>query len=368
MRNWEKVLVQANTTIQNAVKILDETAIQIVLVVNQHQELLGTITDGDVRRGLLRHISLSAPVSEIMFRDPITIKEGVNIKSLKRLFKEYQILHLPVINGRGKVVGLETYRDHQDIISHKKNNAVFLMAGGFGTRLRPLTDTCPKPLLQIGSKPILEHILESFIAEGFHRFFISTHYMAERFRDYFGDGSDWNVSIQYIYEEQPLGTGGALGLLPREEINEPLFMMNGDILTNVSFSSMLDFHERNQANATLCVREYEHQIPFGVIRSQADDDCKVMDMVEKPTQKMLVNAGIYLLDPMLVKKVMPGQSIDMPTLLQQNMTSGNTVHMFPIHEYWLDIGRKEDFIKAQTAVLSMYGETNVYTGNYSRAN
>ncbi len=368
MRNWEQVLVQADTTIRDAVQILDEVAIQIVMVVDSHGTLLGTVTDGDVRRGLLRHTPLQAPVSDIMFRDPISIRQGMSRNALKRLFDEHQICHLPVVDGRNKVVGLETYRDYPVTGSSRKDNAVFLMAGGFGTRLRPLTNSCPKPLLEIGSKPILELIIDSFIAEGFHRFYISTHYMAERFRDYFGDGSRWDVSIQYIHEEEPLGTAGALGLLPHDEIREPFFMMNGDILTNVSFTNMLDFHLSNQANATLCVREYEHQIPFGVISSLPGNDSQVLDMVEKPKQKVLVNAGIYLLDPSLLASVQRGQVIDMPTLLQHNMDAGNSVHMFPIHEYWLDIGRKEDFLKAQSVVLNMYGEPdNVYSSDCSSA-
>jgi NDP-sugar pyrophosphorylase family protein len=219
------------------------------------------------------------------------------------------------------------------------------MAGGFGTRLRPLTNNCPKPMLKVGDKPILEQILLNFVEAGFHRFYISTHYMPEVIRDYFGNGEKWGISIQYVHEEEPLGTGGALGLLPHDEIDQPLFMMNGDLLTSLNLHSFLEFHETHNGVATMCVREYEHQVPYGVITSEGT---QIKSMVEKPVHRFFVNAGIYLLDPALVKSVVPGTRIDMPTLLEGQIDGGSAVNMFPIHEYWLDIGRMDDFHKAQT--------------------
>ena len=226
------------------------------------------------------------------------------------------------------------------------------MAGGFGKRLRPLTNTCPKPMLRVGDKPILELILEGFVNAGFHRFYISTHYMPEQIRDHFGDGSQWNVSIKYIHEETPLGTGGALGLLPHEEIDLPLFMMNGDILTNLNYLSLLAFHEEHGGKATMCVREFDYQVPYGVIEA---DGHRAKAMVEKPVYTFNVNAGIYLLSPELVKRVTPGTQVDMPTLLEQEMADGHAVNLYPLKEYWLDIGQVDDFQRAQQDVISKVG-------------
>ncbi|VFR55278.1 D-glycero-D-manno-heptose 1-phosphate guanosyltransferase [plant metagenome] len=193
----------------------------------------------------------------------------------------------------------------------------------------------------------MELILESFIRAGFYRFFISTHYLPEMIREYFGDGKRWGVSIRYVHEEEPLGTGGALGLLPHEEITSPMFMMNGDLLTRVDYRGFLDFHRQHHSTATMCVREYEYQVPYGVIDS---DGHRITGMVEKPVQRFFVNAGIYLLSPELVRSVERGVRIDMPTLLEQQIASGKEVAMFPVHEYWLDIGRMEDFHRAQNEI------------------
>lgn len=198
----------------------------------------------------------------------------------------------------------------------------------------------------------MELILETFVNVGFHRFFISTHYMPEKIRAHFGDGSRWGVSIRYIHEDVPLGTGGALGLLPHDEIDLPMFLMNGDLLTNLNFQNLLDFHHDHHGAATMCVREYEYQVPYGVIQCEGHN---VRSMVEKPTHRCFINAGIYLLSPELVRSVEPGTRIDMPSLLEQQIAAGNDVTMFPVHEYWLDVGRMEDFQRAQAEVAGVFG-------------
>jgi NDP-sugar pyrophosphorylase family protein len=224
------------------------------------------------------------------------------------------------------------------------------MAGGFGTRLHPLTHDCPKPLLKVGDKPILEIILEGFINAGFHRFFISTHYLPEMIRAHFGDGKRWGVSIRYVHESEPLGTGGALGLLPLDEIDQPIFLMNGDLLTTLDYRGLLDFHKAQGSIATMCVREYEYQVPYGVIQSEGH---RITSMLEKPVQRFFINAGIYVLSPELVMSVKSDTRIDMPALLEQAIAQGGQVNMFPIHEYWLDIGRMEDFHRAQAEVAKL---------------
>lgn len=345
MKNWQSILVSPGASLEKAIEVLDREALRLVMVVDEDRRLLGTLTDGDVRRALLRHLSLDTPVDEVMHANPRTVTGDWPKDRILSLMEQHQLLQVPVLDAQQRVVGLETL---QNLLSRpRRDNPVFLMAGGFGTRLRPLTDSCPKPLLKVGNKPILELILESFIRSGFHRFFISTHYMPELIREHFKDGSRWGVSIDYVHEQQPLGTGGALGLLPHDEIDMPVFMMNGDLLTTLDFANLLDFHSEHGGSATMCVREHEHRVPYGVIES---DGHQIRSIVEKPLYHYFINAGIYLLSPELVKSVPPETRIDMPTLLEQEIARGNAVNMFPIHEYWLDIGRMEDFQRAQSDI------------------
>jgi dTDP-glucose pyrophosphorylase len=348
MKPWRKALVNSDVTLEQAIEVLDKAALRIALVVDANDVLLGTLTDGDVRRALLKHLSLDTPVGQVMNATPKTAEQSWTESRILAVMEQHELLQLPLVDAEKRVVGLANL--HDILNKHRHDNPVFLMAGGFGTRLRPLTNNCPKPMLKVGDKPILEQILLNFVEAGFHRFYISTHYMPEVIRDYFGDGEKWGISIQYVHEEEPLGTGGALGLLPHNEIDQPLFMMNGDLLTSLNLHSFLEFHETHNGVATMCVREYEHQVPYGVITSEGT---QIRSMVEKPVHRFFVNAGIYLLAPGLVRSVEPGTRIDMPTLLEQQIDDGKAVNMFPIHEYWLDIGRMDDFHKAQVEVKGL---------------
>lgn len=342
MKNWESALVGPQVSLENAIAVMDCSALRIVIVVDEERRLLGTLTDGDVRRALLQHRPLTIPVSHVMCATPHVAQRDWGRERVLAVMESTQLLQLPVVDDAGRVVGLETL--HGLLDKRLVSNPVFLMAGGFGTRLHPLTNDCPKPLLKVGGKPILELILESFIKAGFHRFFISTHYLPEMVRDYFGDGKRWGVSIRYTHEKIPLGTGGALGLLPHDEINDPVLMMNGDLLTTLNYRELLDFHNEHRGIATMCVREFEYQVPYGVIQSEG---LLIRSMVEKPVQKFFVNAGVYVLSPELVKSVKYDSRVDMPTLLEVAIDNGHDVTAFPVHEYWLDIGRMEDFKRAQ---------------------
>lgn len=348
MKPWCEVLVNSDATLEQAIETLDKAALRIVLIVDDDDKLLGTLTDGDVRRALLKHLSLEISVTEVMNAQPKIADQTWTDSRIRVMMEKYDLLHVPLIDSEGRVSGLVGL--HDILNKHRYDNPVFLMAGGFGTRLRPLTNNCPKPMLKVGEKPILEQILFIFIDAGFHRFYISTHYMPEFIRDYFGDGEKWGVSITYVHEKEALGTGGALGLLPHDEIDQPMFMMNGDILTSLNVRSFLEFHERQNGLATMCVREYEHQVPYGVITSEG---AQIKTIVEKPVHRYFVNAGIYLLDPLFIKSVAPGTRVDMPALLERELDRGNGVNMFPIHEYWLDIGRMDDFTRANQDVYSL---------------
>lgn len=349
IKKWQDIVIRPQMRLGEAIAVLDRGGLRIALVADGEGRLLGTLTDGDVRRALLRQLPLDAPVTDAMFDQPLTASQDWGAERILTLMENHQLLHVPVVDPQRRIVGLETL--HGLLQRRHRENFVFLMAGGFGTRLQPLTDDCPKPLLRVGDKPILELIIENFVKAGFHRFFISTHYRAEMIHDYFGDGGRWGASIRYVNEDEPLGTGGALGLLPHDEVDQPMFMMNGDLLTNLNFDNLLKFHTEHRAAATMCVREYEHRVPYGVVES---DGHRIRSMVEKPVHKYFVNAGIYVLSPEVVRSVRKGTRIDMPTVLEQEIARGNEVNVFPMHEYWLDIGRMEDFQRAQFEIGGVF--------------
>lgn len=342
MTNWKRIAVRKDVPLEAAIATLDRGGQRIVLIVGDDERLQGTLTDGDVRRALLRRQPMTTPVGEVMCATPQVAELEWSRDKILSVMESTRLLQLPVVDAAGRVVRLETL--HELLDKKPIDNPVFLMAGGFGKRLYPLTQDCPKPMLKVGDKPILELILQSLVDAGFHRFYISTHYLPEMIREHFGDGGKWNVSIQYVHEDQPLGTGGALGLLPVGAIDLPMILMNGDLLTRVDYRSLLEFHQHHQGAATLCVSEYESQVPYGVIQSEGH---RITQIVEKPIQRFFVSAGIYILSPELIGRVAPGRRIDMPTLLQQEIGAGRDVNMFPVHEYWLDIGRMDDFRRAQ---------------------
>jgi len=340
--DWTSALLENEQTIQKAAELLTENSLRIVLVVDEEDRLIGTITDGDIRRALMAGSVMSAPATSVMQTSPIAIKQGESRRKALQIMNEKDLLCLPVLDPAGVVVGLETVRGL--VFEEQRPNPVLLMAGGFGRRLHPLTHDVPKPLLPIGETPILQTILEQLVEGGFSQFFLAVHYHSEHVRAHFGDGSKWGVRIKYLEERQPLGTAGALSLLDRNVIDAPLLMMNGDLLTRLDFGQLVDYHGQHGGLATMCVREYDFEIPYGVVRSDGD---QVTDITEKPVQKFFVNAGIYVLEPDVLDQCRPDEAIDMPNLLRQVMSDGHKVSMFPIHEYWLDIGRMEEYERAQ---------------------
>ncbi|MFA0471727.1 nucleotidyltransferase family protein [Vibrio sp. 10N.222.51.E8] len=347
--SWKKVVLGPNATIRMALEVIDAESLRVALVQNEAGHLAGVVTDGDIRRGLLEGISLDDAVSLVMNTSPITAEYDAPRQELLAKMNKLDILFLPIVRD-GLLVGLETLHDAL-VNKPKYENPVFIMAGGFGTRLKPLTDRCPKPMLEVGDKPILETLIKSFIDAGFFNFFISTHYMPELIRNYFGDGSELGINITYVHEEKPLGTGGALGLLPTSLPRDlPLIMINGDVLTKVDFNRLLHFHTENNADATMCVREHEYQIPYGVISGEGN---KIVEMTEKPVQRFFVNAGIYVVSPSIISSVPKNHRVDMPTLLENRISEGNDVLMFPLHEYWLDIGKMDDFKQAQIDIKTL---------------
>ncbi|MFD1093959.1 nucleotidyltransferase family protein [Providencia vermicola] len=345
---WKNILLPSSATILDALEVINREGLRIALVADENHGLIGVVADGDIRRGLLSNLALTDCVTKVMNTNPITAEIDASKEELAELMRTKEILSIPLLQN-GKIVGLEIL---QNALSKPKyQNPVFIMAGGFGTRLKPLTNSCPKPMLKIGNKPMLETIIRHFIKAGFSNFYISTHYMPEVIQNYFGDGEKLGIKIQYVYEDKPLGTGGALGLLPENLPQDlPLIMINGDILTTIDYHKLLKFHNDNQADATMCVREYSYQIPYGVVNSEGH---KITSMVEKPNYQYHVNAGIYVVSPQVIKSVVKNNYIDMPTLLSQHIENKKKILMYPIYEYWLDIGRLDDFNKAQIDIYNL---------------
>jgi UDP-2,4-diacetamido-2,4,6-trideoxy-beta-L-gulopyranose hydrolase len=334
---WKKAVVTPHQTMEDALKAINAGGLRIAFVVNSSGKILGTVSDGDTRRALIARIPLTENVSQIMNPSPRTLPSTAGRELALLIMEQHDLLVIPIVNERDELVDVHIHREL--VQPRARDNLVFLMAGGFGKRLHPLTLNCPKPMLAVDGKPILERTIEKFISAGFVRFSISVHYLPDMITSHFGDGSKWNAKVSYIEEKEPLGTAGALGLLQgREEL--PIILINGDVITDIDISALLAFHNKAAASVTMCVREHDIQVPYGVVETNGAD---VLDVIEKPTHKFFVNAGIYVLSPALLDSVAPNVRLDMPDLIRRAISCQHLVKMFPIHERWADIGRFDDF-------------------------
>jgi dTDP-glucose pyrophosphorylase len=348
-----QLFVSTAASIRDAVVRIDHTATGIALVVDADRRLLGTITDGDVRRGLLAGIGLDEPVQslldrrpEVAPRTPTTAQAGSARSLLLDLMRRHGLRHIPLVDSTGRVVDIALLGDF--VTAADPPVRALVMAGGFGTRLRPLTDERPKAMLPMGDRPLLERIVRQLQQAGIRQVSISTHYKADQIERHFGDGRRFDVDIQYVNEDQPLGTAGALGLLAQQpHEDEPLLVVNGDILTQVNLAAMLDFHRSNRADLTMAVRPFEVQVPYGVVET---DGVRVTGLDEKPVIRSFINAGIYLLNNDVRRFVPPGQRYDMTQLIGQAIAEGLRVISFPLREYWLDVGQSEDYERAVSDV------------------
>lgn len=340
MKDWKKTLIFPSSPIIDAIKIIDKGGLQIALVVDQDMKLVGTVTDGDIRKGILRGVSLQEPVTQVMWNTPTVARIDDEPANILEMMKKADILQVPLLNDREQVVGLEVLKEL--IRKPKHDNGVVIMAGGMGKRLSPLTDSCPKPMIKIGEKPILETIIANFINFGFSHFYLSVNYMAEMIEEHFSDGSKWGVCIEYLREKKRMGTAGALSLLPKRP-EKPFFVMNGDLLTKVNFKHLLNFHHEQNSTATMCVKEYDFQVPYGVITV---DKQQMVDIDEKPVHKFFVNAGIYLLNPEIIDYIPDNTFIDMTSVFEKLLEDNRTTAVFPIREYWIDVGHLDDFKRA----------------------
>lgn len=340
MKSWERALIGPETSLRQALETINQAGCQMALVVDDQRRLLGTLSDGDARRALLRGLTLGDRAAAAMHSTPTTARMQDDRADRLALMRRLGVHQLPVVDERGAVVGLETVDDY--LSAPLRPEWVVIMAGGMGTRLRELTQDTPKPMLRVGSRPLLETIVRGFADQGFRNFHFAVNYKAEQIEAHFGDGSALGVNISYLREQQRLGTAGALSLLPQRP-ERPFFVTNADLLTKQDFAHMLDAHVLAGASATMGVREFEMQVPFGVVRER---DGHIVSIEEKPVHRFTVSSGMYVLSPEALDAVPHGHYFDMPTLFETLIQKGRPTRCHRVEGYWLDIGRLPDYERA----------------------
>ena len=339
-KRLEGVMLAEDATIAEAISRLDSAGTGGMVLCEPEGVLVGLLTDGDIRRAILRGVPLEGSCAALMVSHPITAQEPISAAEALRLMVSHDINHLPVVNQRGQLVDFILLRDL--VQESPPDLSAVIMAGGFGKRLLPLTAETPKPMLPVGDRPLLERTIRHLRRSGIREVSLTTHYLSQNIRDYFGDGQAFGVHIDYTEEQQPLGTAGALRLLERPE--SALLVINGDILTGVSFQDMLAYHRKHGAEMTVGVRKHEMSVPFGVIDCE---DAHVTRLREKPVVTLLINAGVYLMEPTAYDLIPRDERFDMTDLIKALLERGRTVVSFPIIEYWQDVGRLEDYRQAQ---------------------
>ena len=326
--------------------VISDGRLGIALVVDKNDQLLGTVTDGDMRRAILNHVELDAPVSSVMTRRFTMITPEAQPHEALELMHSRSIKQVPVCTSDGRVTGLYVIEDFTEPMC--RSNWAVIVAGGKGRRMWPLTAYVPKPMLPIGNRPILELIVLQLVRHGFLQVFISINHLGEQIMRHFGDGRHFGCSIEYLHEEQPLDTGGALSLLPAKP-EHPVLVTNGDLLSNVDLSKLMDYHQAHEASATVCVQEVTYRVPYGVVRYEGDE---VVAIEEKPTLKEHINAGIYVLDPHLLTLIPTGQPYPLPCLIEDARNRGLGAKVYFIHEGWMDIGHLDDYQQVHGGGLS----------------
>lgn len=333
---WRQATLPPESSIRQAIQSLDEIAIKIVLVVGENGQLEGTISDGDIRRGLLRGLNLDSPIADIVHRNALVVPPGLGRNMVMQLMTANKIQQIPIVDEQQHVVGLHLWDEVTTPTA--RSNIMVIMAGGKGTRLMPHTENCPKPLVLLAGKPMLEHIIDRAKSEGFHHFVLAIHYLGHLIEEYFGNGEKFDVRIEYLREPSPLGTAGALSLLdPRPD--EPFVLTNGDVITDIRYSELLDFHRRYAAAGTMAVRLHEWQHPFGVVQTEGID---IVGFEEKPVARTHINAGVYALAPEALDSLVAGAPCDMPGLFERLQARAMRTVAYPMHEPWLDVGRPDD--------------------------
>ena len=348
MYKIDEIKINQNASIKEALKVIDKGAIKVAVVLSDDGLLLGMLSDGDIRRALLKGMSLDDSITSIINRDPVVANINDTKERILELANEKKLHQIPIISN-GKLIGIQDIREF--LAPKNKPNKVILMVGGLGTRLRPLTNDVPKPMLDVGNKPILHTIVENFAKYGYTDIIMCVNYKSEIIKEYFGNGDKFGVKIEYVLENQRMGTAGALSLLQKRP-KDDFFVMNGDLLTNVNFEYLHEYHKDSNALASICIRKYEMQVPYGVVNVRAN---KVTSIEEKPTQSFFVSAGIYMFSPIVLDFIPKGVFYDMPTLFGELLKHDFPIHPFPIREYWLDIGRMDEYRRANDEYEGVFG-------------
>lgn len=337
---WRQAILPVNATIGEAIRKLDKIAIKIVMVANETGVLEGTISDGDIRRGLLKGLNLNSPIGGIVHRNALVVPPELGRELVMQLMVANKIQQIPVVDEQHHVVGLHLW--DEITTPHARSNLMVIMAGGMGARLRPHTEKCPKPLLPVAGKPMLEHIIDRARREGFSHFVLAIHYLGQMIEAHFGNGERFGVQIDYLREQSPLGTAGALGLL-NPPPDAPFVVTNGDVITDIRYGELLDFHTRHAAVATMAVRVHEWQHPFGVVQTQG---VEIVGFEEKPIARSHINAGVYALEPAALSVLTADAHCDMPTLFERLQAMAKRTVAYPMHEPWMDVGRPDDLNRA----------------------
>jgi dTDP-glucose pyrophosphorylase len=339
-----------HSTVRDAIKAIEMSRMSLAVVVNRDGQLIGTVSDGDVRRAILSGHDLDAPVETALNRHPVTADVNTTEAELAGLLADRQIEAIPLLDSEGRYIRLVHVRDIGQAPAETATAADFsaavIMAGGEGQRLRPMTQDMPKPMIEVGGMPIIERLVRTLVHAGVHRIFIAINYLGDRIESHFGDGSAFGARIDYLREPEKLGTAGALSLLPYRP-DGPLLVINGDILTASDYGKLLAHHRAREATITVGAIQYRVDIPFGVL---AVDDARVTGIAEKPSQRVLCNAGIYVMSPAAIDRLDAGAPVNMTDLIERTIARGETVVAFPIHEYWNDIGTPVDLERARRSV------------------
>ncbi len=337
---WRQAILPTEATVGDAIRNLNQIAIKIVMVANAEGVLEGTVSDGDIRRGLLKGLDMNSPIGSVIHRNSLVVPPELGRELVMQLMVINKIQQIPVVDAQHHVVGLHLWDEITTLPA--RPNLMVIMAGGMGARLRPHTENCPKPLLTVAGKPMLEHIIEHAKLEGFNHFLLAIHYLGDMIEAHFGNGERLGVRIDYLREKLPLGTAGALSLL-NPIPDAPFIVTNGDVITDIRYGELLDFHIRYAAAATMAVRIHEWQHPFGVVQMKGVD---IVGFEEKPVARSHINAGVYALDPVALNFLDTNAHCDMPTLFERMLSKANRTVAYPMHEPWLDVGRPDDLIAA----------------------
>lgn len=336
----KKCCVHEGTSILEAMRTITDAAVGVALMVDAQGRLIGVLTDGDIRRGVLSGAKLDSPVAPFVNRNCTTVRPQDDRTHVLDLMQSRSISQVPVLDAERRLVGLHLLREMLGAVA--RPNWAVIMAGGKGTRLRPITENLPKPMIRVAGRPILERLVLHLVGFGIKRIFISINYLGHMIEGHFGDGSKFGCRIDYLREQQEMGTGGALALLP-ERPAEPFLVMNGDLVTQFNVEKLLDFHERGGYAATLAVRRYFHQVPFGCL-DVVEQQIKRIE--EKPMLQQLVNAGTYVLSPHILGYI-PKSFFPITNLFEQCLQRNEPLGAWELEEDWLDVGQKEQLRQAQ---------------------